>query len=220
VKAGRHPGVFEDNRRLYTLNLAPGFAVYGEPLIKEGGKEFREWNPFRSKLASSILKGIPPVGINRDSIVLYLGAATGTTVSHISDICSEGIVFAVEFSPEVFTELFLLSKRRPNIVPILADAAHPEAYYHRVAAADVVYQDIAQRNQVDIFVKNATLFLKRRGKAILCVKSRSIDVTQQPAKVFGEVREVLTGNFRLLDYKTLAPFQKDHAVFLVENRKL
>lgn len=61
--------------------------------------EYRIWNPFRSKLAASILAGIDNIHIKPGAKVLYLGAASGTSVSHVSDIVGpEGSVFAVEFS--------------------------------------------------------------------------------------------------------------------------
>lgn len=57
-------------------------------LLKEGEKktEYRAWNPFRSKLAAAILGGVDKIYMKPGSKVLYLGAASGTTVSHVSDI--------------------------------------------------------------------------------------------------------------------------------------
>lgn len=53
----------------------------------EGDKiEYRVWNPFRSKLAAAILGGIDEIHMPPGSKVLYLGAASGTTVSHVSDV--------------------------------------------------------------------------------------------------------------------------------------
>jgi fibrillarin-like pre-rRNA processing protein len=215
MKQGTYQGVFEEDRKLFTENLVPGAEVYGEGLVECKGVEYREWNPRRSKLAAAFLKGIKPFLLGPKSTVLYLGAASGTTVSHVSDIAKEGLVFALEFSPEVFSELFLLSLRRKNIVPLLADASRPEEYYHRLAAVDVVYQDVAQRDQVDIFLSNCQLFLKKGGFGLLCVKARSIDVGKRPKQIFAEVREQLKLRFRIEDYRILQPLQKDHAVFLI-----
>lgn len=44
------------------------------------------WNPFRSKLAASIVGGIENIYMQPGSKVLYLGAASGTTVSHVADL--------------------------------------------------------------------------------------------------------------------------------------
>ena len=44
------------------------------------------WNPFRSKLAASIVGGIEAIYMKPGSKVLYLGAASGTTVSHVADL--------------------------------------------------------------------------------------------------------------------------------------
>ena len=79
-------------------------SVYNEKRISveaaEGEKtEYRVWNPFRSKLAASVLAGVDNIHIKPGGKVLYLGAASGTSVSHVSDIVGPtGAVFAVEFS--------------------------------------------------------------------------------------------------------------------------
>ena len=54
---------------------------------EQGSKiEYRVWNPFRSKLAAAILGGVEKIHMMPGAKVLYLGAASGTTVSHVSDI--------------------------------------------------------------------------------------------------------------------------------------
>lgn len=57
-------------------------------LLQEGAEkiEYRVWNPFRSKLAAAIVGGVGNIYMPPGSKVLYLGAANGTTVSHVSDI--------------------------------------------------------------------------------------------------------------------------------------
>ncbi|MEM0067676.1 MAG: fibrillarin-like rRNA/tRNA 2'-O-methyltransferase, partial [Saccharolobus sp.] len=147
--------------RLCTKNLAPGYNVYGERLIKYKGIEYREWNAFRSKLAGAILKGLKYNPIKKGSKVLYLGAASGTTISHVSDIIeNKGNVYGVEFSPRVVRELLLVAQRRPNIFPILSDARFPQNYKGLVETVEVLYVDIAQPDQTDIAIYNAQFFLK------------------------------------------------------------
>lgn len=216
MKQTKYTGVYEDKKHFYTVNFNPGHSVYFENLINFGGKEYREWVAKRSKLCAGFKKNINILDFKKDSNVLYLGASTGTTVSHVSDICTSGKVFAVEFSSEVFKNLYFLADKRRNIFPILANANKPEGYYHRINACDIVYQDIAQRNQVEIFEKNIRLFLKNNGVGILCVKARSIDVTQHPKKIFEQVREQLKESFKIIDQKYLEPFQKDHIMFVVK----
>lgn len=48
--------------------------------------EYRVWNPFRSKLAAGVLGGMDDIFIAPGKKVLYLGAASGTSVSHVADI--------------------------------------------------------------------------------------------------------------------------------------
>lgn len=103
--------IFYKDGEIATRNLRPGIKVYDERLIQEGDEEYRIWNPRRSKLAAALLNGLEMLDLNNDSKVLYLGASTGTTVSHISDICDEGLIYAVEFSPVSMKKLVRLSQK-------------------------------------------------------------------------------------------------------------
>jgi fibrillarin-like pre-rRNA processing protein len=220
MKKLNYDSVFElvKGRRniILTKNLNPGKSVYGEKLIKEGDIEYREWNPKRSKLGAAIMKEVKETGISEGSVVLYLGASYGTTVSHVSDIVGmKGFVFAIDFAPRVLRDLVYLAEDRKNIAPMYFDANHPEEYKGRMATAvDVVFMDIAQREQAEIFLKNTDMFLKKDGIGILAVKARSVDVTKQPAKVFEEVRQKLQRKLKIIDYKILDPYQIDHCIFV------
>lgn len=206
-------------KQLYTINLIPGQQVYGEKLIQENGIEYREWDVFKSKLAASILKGSPNIGIRKNDVVLYLGSASGTTASHVSDIVgNEGNIFAVDIAPRVMRDLIFLCYKRKNIAPVLADANKVDILKERVSAVDVIYQDVAQKNQLEIFLKNVGLFLKNDGYALLAVKARSIDVTKQPKQIFREVQEKLEKNLTIIDYRELEPFQKDHCMFICKKK--
>lgn len=179
---------------------------YGEKILLN---EFREWIPYRSKLAAVFLKGYL-VNIKPDWKILYLGAASGTTVSHLSDIIDKGIIYAVEYSAKPFLKFIELAKERKNIIPILKDASKPWMYSGIVEEVDFVYQDIAQKNQVEIFKLNCKIFLKERGEGIIMVKARSIDSTVDPEIVFNRVVKELSKDFKILRYGTLEPFHKDH----------
>ena len=223
VKASRIFEVFESEqgkrKQLYTLNLVPHQNVYGEKLVNENGVEYREWDAFKSKLASSILKGSPNIGIRKKDVVLYLGSASGTTVSHVSDIVgNDGFVFAVDVAPRVMRDLIFLCYERKNIAPVLADSNKVDVLKERISAVDVIYQDVAQKNQVEIFLKNIDFFLKKDGFALLAVKARSMDVTKQPKQIFKEVREKLEKNLTIIDYRELEPFQKDHCMFICKKK--
>lgn len=211
----------EDDRKrqLCTLNFVPGHSVYGERLLNENGVEYREWNPFKSKLAATILKGSPNIGVRKDDFILYLGSASGTTVSHVSDIVAQnGLVFAVDSAPRVMRDLVFLCYKRKNIAPILADANKADLFKDRISAVDVVYQDVAQKNQVEIFLKNIVLFLKSGGYALLAAKARSIDVTKKPKQIFKDVKAKLESSLTIVDYRELEPFQKDHCMFICKNK--
>ncbi|MBD3304575.1 fibrillarin-like rRNA/tRNA 2'-O-methyltransferase [Candidatus Woesearchaeota archaeon] len=223
IKETGFRGVFElrkgRKRVLFTENLVPGVSVYGEKLIKKGDVEYREWRPDKSKLAAAIIKGIHQVNLKPDTVVLYLGASTGTTVSHVSDIVGKGgFVFALDSAPRVVRELVFLCEQRSNIAPVLADANQPDTYKDLVPLVDWLYQDIAQKSQVDIFLKNVDLFLKPGHFALLAVKARSIDVTKEPSVVFDEVRKNLEKSLIVADKVLLKPYQKDHCLFVCKKR--
>ncbi len=207
----------EEGKRktLFTINLASGKKVYDEKLVQQDNKEYREWSTYSSKLATLILKGCLNIGLRKDDVVLYLGSASGTTVSHVSDIVGEGgFIFAVDIAPRVMRDLVFVCEDRKNIAPILADANKPENFIERVSEVDIVYQDIAQKNQVDIFLKNIDLFLKDKGYALFAVKARSIDVTKNPKEIFKNVRKELEKYLTIIDFRLLDPYQKDHCMFV------
>jgi fibrillarin-like pre-rRNA processing protein len=205
----------EGSKRLATKNLAHGIKVYSEKLITVADEEYRLWDPYRSKLAAIILKG-SSLSIKKDYSVLYLGAANGTTASHVSDIVAEGTVFAVEFSPRAMQDLIRVSIPRMNLIPILADAMHPNSYKNMVSEVDFLYQDIAQREQAKIAIRNAELFLKKYGILLLIIKSRSIDSAKKTKKVIDTEVKKLEGIFEVLELIDLEPFHSDHAAVVAQ----
>ncbi|MDW5563890.1 MAG: fibrillarin-like rRNA/tRNA 2'-O-methyltransferase [Methanomassiliicoccus sp.] len=207
-------GVFTDGERLYTRNSAPGKAVYGEKLVPWNGAEYREWVPTRSKLSAYIRSGGKYFPFRPDSGVLYLGAASGTTASHVADIVTQGTVYCVEISPRSFRDLVPVCETRPNMVPFLADATKPQEYSFGVSGVDLVYQDIAQKGQAQIFLKNFKAFAARSG--LLVIKSRSEDVTQDPLRIYEEARRQLqAGGLKVREVVRLDPMEKDHAMIAV-----
>jgi len=210
---------FRQGRKIYTKNLLPGRKVYGEQLEDIGKIEYRQWDIRRSKLAAAIAKGLKDIIIKEGDTVLYLGASSGTTPSHISDLVGEkGFVFAVDFAPRVVRELVFLCEQRKNMTPILADASDIDELAKKVTMADVVYQDIAQREQTKIFLDNVEMFLKQDGTAFLAVKARSINVAEQPQKLFNKVREELKPRVIIIEQINLEPFEKDHCMFVVKKK--
>lgn len=212
------PGIFEitnEKRVLATRNLTPGRTFYGEQLIHVGDGEYRSWNPFRSKLAAAILLGVSKVPIATGNRVLYLGVASGTTCSHVSDIIgAEGHVWAIDFAPRPLRDMIdNLSRYRGNISPILGDARHPESYSALAPRVDVIYADVAQPDQSRILVKNAELYLTPAGWAMMAIKSRSIDVTRPPQEVYREqVDELKECGFDIKELVELEPYDRDHAM--------
>ncbi|MFL6359769.1 MAG: fibrillarin-like rRNA/tRNA 2'-O-methyltransferase [Nitrososphaeraceae archaeon] len=202
-------------RQLATLNLVEGNTVYGERLVRYKGDEYRIWDAFRSKLAGAMKKGLKHLPVKKSIKVLYLGASTGTTVSHISDIVGlEGIVFAVEPAIRVARELIEnVASKRSNVVPIIEDARKPQSYFSIFGKVDLVYSDIAQADQTDIAIANCHAYLKKGGAILVVIKTRSIDVTMDPkAVVAREAKRLQDNGFHINQVINLDPFDKDHSI--------
>ena len=202
-------------KHVATLNFVPGNNVYGEKLVKYDGEEYRLWDPFRSKLAGSLKKGLKKMPIQNGTKVLYLGASTGTTVSHVSDIVgNSGIIFAVEPATRVARDLIEnVASKRKNVVPVLEDARRPQSYFSVFGKVDVVYCDVAQPDQTDIAIANCNAFLKPGGVMLLLVKTQSIDVTRDPNAVIAqEAKKLEKAGFTIEQILKLEPFDKDHGM--------
>ncbi|MFW5746321.1 MAG: fibrillarin-like rRNA/tRNA 2'-O-methyltransferase [Nanoarchaeota archaeon] len=218
----RLQGVYTDRmRNLYTESHAVDkrFAVYGERIIMQDGSAYRMWDPSRSKLGAAVRLGISQVGIKPGSSVLYLGCASGTTVSHVADMVgNEGRVYGLDLSPEVMRQFFRVVDQWQNVAPLVYSASHPEEYMHLVELVDVVFQDIAQRDQARIFLENCQAFLKKGGFGLLSVKAKSIDVTAQPKMIFDQVEKELASAMTVVDKRVLEPYQKGHCLFVVKKK--
>jgi len=222
VEPHRHGGIFIGRGKedmLLTKNLTPGENVYKEKLVSidnaDGTKsEFRVWNPFRSKLAAGVLGGLDEVFMGPGKKVLYLGAASGTSVSHVADIVGpEGVVYAVEFSHRPGRDLISMAKKRPNVVPIIEDARHPQKYRILVGMVDCVFADVAQPDQARIIALNAHMFLKNGGGIVISIKANSIDSTMDAETVFArEVQKLREERIKPLEQLTLEPYERDHCI--------
>lgn len=216
----KYEGVYKANEKILTKNLSPGFSVYGENLLEEDGEEYRVWDPERSKLAAAMKKGLEFLPLNQGSSVLYLGAASGTTASHVSDIVGkEGQVFALDVAPRVVKDLILCCRKRRNMFPLLKNANRPNSYEDLVPKVDFIYQDIASRDQPDILKKNCSIFLKSKGYALVMIKASSIDSSISVEKVFRKVKKEFQTNFRIENSLKLAPYHEKHKAFLLRKLK-
>jgi len=223
IEPHRHEGVFVSKGKddsLVTKNMVPGESVYGEKrLSAEAGEgeekvEYRVWNPFRSKLGAGIVGGIGSMPIKPGSKVLYLGGASGTTVSHVSDMIGpEGVVYAVEFSHRSGRDLTTMAKRRPNVVPIVEDARQPQRYRMLIGMVDVIFSDVAQPDQARIVTHNASFFLKNNGWVVISIKANCVDSTAAPEVVFAsEVDKLRKDGCKPKEQLTLEPYHRDHAL--------
>lgn len=206
---------------LLTKNLTPGITYYREKTVEINGVEYRIWSPYRSKLAAAILNGLDPRILKDVKKILYLGAATGTTISHISDLLPHAIIYAVEVAPRVMLEFInRVTANRPNIIPLYYDARKPMLYLDIVDKVDLVYCDVAQPDQTEIAAYNSDIFLKQNGKMLLAVKSRSIDVTKSPSEIYKQEAKYLEKRgYNIINIINLEPYEKDHAMIYSIKRK-
>jgi len=224
IEPHKHEGIFIAKGKesmLVTKNLVPGESVYGEKRIsieaggEDGAKiEYRVWNPFRSKLAAGVLGGMDKIFIVPGAKVLYLGAASGTSVSHVADIVGpEGVVYAVEFSARSGRDLINMAKKRTNVIPIVEDARFPHKYRILLSTVDVIFADVAQPDQARIVAHNAHQFLKVDGHVVISIKANCIDSTAPAEAVFDrEVNALRAEMFKPLEQITLEPYERDHAM--------
>jgi fibrillarin-like pre-rRNA processing protein len=220
---GKFPNVYSERRGKFTnyfTKTDDGRSFFDEKIVKLDGQKYRNVNPERSKLFAGIAKGISQIGFKIDSTVLYLGASHGYTVSFLSDVVSSGKIYAMDFAPRVIRDLIFLCEAKKNIAPFMADAKKPSDYADLIPSSgvDVVFMDIAQKNQVEIFTKNCDAFLKSGGFGLLALKSRSVDVTKKPKDIFKIVRSELEKKYSVVDYRELEPFEDDHALFVIKKR--
>jgi fibrillarin-like pre-rRNA processing protein len=198
---------FDGHDRLATR----GEPVYGEPT--DG--PWRLWDAGRSKLGAMLELGLD-TGLAGGESVLYLGAASGTTASHVADFC--GPTYAVEFAPRPTRDLVTVAEDRGNLFPLLKDARRPSTYAHVVESGlDAVIQDVATRGQARVAARNRQ-FLRDDGRLLAAIKARSEDVTADPDDVFDRVLDDLRETYEVLATARLDRYHDDHLAVVARPR--
>jgi fibrillarin-like pre-rRNA processing protein len=209
-------GIYYNNKFTYTKALVPG-KVYGERIVIENNVSYREWNPFKSKYCATLKNGLKQNIFFSGAKVLYLGSAEGTTVSHVSDLVGKkGEIYCVDISEIAMQKLTALAEVRENLFPILGDAQKPKEYEEYLEHIDVLFQDVSQRNQTEIFISNAR-FLKKDSFGALSLKTKSIS-QQSKEKTLEEEKKKLSSTFEIVQVVSLEPFEKEHYLLLVKKR--
>jgi fibrillarin-like pre-rRNA processing protein len=212
----KDPGLYRQGRTLFTRNLKPGVSVYEEELVTVEGIEYRTFDPFRSKLAAYVAKGGRAWPFQHVGSLLYLGGGSGTTVSHVSDILPNSRIYAVERFPRPFGALLRLAERRENVYPLLVDAQMPERYGAIPGEVDFLYQDVSQRNQVEILLDNVHALLNPHGWIMLQLKTRSITQKGSPQSIVRKAERMLEdAGLELIEEVDIAPFSREHYTLLL-----
>lgn len=198
---------------LYSESVVADPPIYGERVLWRAGRAHRWIDPFRSKLAAAATLA-PAMSLPKDGERwLYLGAASGTTASHVADLVGpRGTVWAIEKSPRPFRRLLEIAERFPNLLPILADARDPGSYSALVPPVDGLYLDIAQPDQVEIARANAREYLRPGGHLLLTLKAASAGRDRSPESHAAGVPAAMP-EFELASRISLAPFYRAHWMF-------
>lgn len=207
--------------KLYTKNLDIGTRVYGERVVDYKGIEYREWDPYRSKLAALILENPISNFLSENLKCLYLGASSGTTISHLSDIVESGVIYGVEFSERSIRQLIQNTSNRKNIIPILGDVRYPETYAKSIfTSMDLIYQDVAQPNQAEIAKINCNYYLREGGILILAIKSQSIDSVQKSEKIYAqEISVIEKAGYAIIEGVNIHRYAANHIILIVKRKK-
>lgn len=202
----------EGRVELWTQTDGAAPPVYGERWIERSGRTYRVFDPNRSKLAAGLVRGwdgpVPRVGERW----LYLGAASGTTASHVADLVGpDGAVYAVERSVRPFARLLALAERWPGLLPVLGDARGPEAYLDLVPPVEGIYADIPQPDQIEIVLANARLFLRGpESGLVVALKTASMGRATPAAGHLHRAEEQLGALVDLDPSVKLDPFHRAH----------
>ncbi len=201
-----------ERTELWTEAVGAPPPVYAERWTSWSGRALRTFEPARSKLSAALARGWSGPIPAPEEAWLYLGAASGTTASHVADLVGPaGRVYAVERSLRPFARLLHLAQRWPNLLPILGDAREPERYADRVPLVDGVYADVAQPDQVALLLANVELFLRdRTGRVVLALKTSSIQRGVPAPAHLRAAEEALGRQLTLAESVRLDPFHRSH----------
>ena len=170
------------------------------------------WNPYHSKLSAYLLAGGKNWPFERNSKILYLGSAEGNTISYLSEICKTNSITAIEISPVAMAELLVLVKKKNNIIPCLCDAHFPEKYRIQANNPDIIYQDIAQNDQVEIFIRNCEYFKPKQ--AFLMLKTQSI--AKKDLDIFKSTKKRLNEIFESVESININKWARGHFAYFME----
>ena len=222
-------GVKKEGKSIWTRNANKGVSVKGERRKRTGKIEWRRWDPYKSKVAAALLKtNGDPSQILPDpgSVCLYLGASSGTTVSHIHDhVCGaenhhNGQLMAIEISPRMMRDLQTLAEQRKGLIPVLTDARDVNGYATMMRGkAQWIHQDLSIADQAQNFISIAEKILSKGGTGILSLKAateRSIEGEDESR--FARAESLLRqSSLDFIERIDIEQYQKQHAVFHVRN---
>lgn len=174
----------------------------------------RKLTPKKSKLYSIFTK-CKNVNLDQGDNVLYLGAGAGTTVSYNCDIVDKGTVYCVENSYLTFKMLLKKCRNIMNSIPIFADANLPLSYRHIVNNVNIIYQDIAQKNQIEIFKKNASIYLNNGNIGIILLKTSCVNSTMCITDISNQSIDDLS-QYKIIETTQLSPYYDGHVCIIVQ----
>ncbi len=221
-------GVMKEGRSLWTRNAKKGVSVRGERRRRSGKVEWRKWDPYKSKVAAALLttNGDPSQILPEPgSVCLYLGASSGTTVSHIHDhVCGaenhhNGQLVAVEISPRMMRDLQTLAEQREGLIPVLTDARDINSYATIMRGkAQWIHQDLSIADQAHNFISIAEKTLSKGGTGLLSLKAASErPIEGEDESRFARAEALLRqSSLDFIERIDVGQFQDQHIVFHVK----
>ena len=221
-------GIRREGGSLWTRNAVRGVSVAGERRKRDGRNEWRRWDARRSKVAATLLRCtsnpselIPSTGAN----CVYLGASSGTTVSHLHDhVCGGGNhhggqIVAIDISPRMMRDFISLSEKRPGIVPILGNARTPHSIIPYLRSrAQWLFQDLSMTDQATAFIEATRVLLESQGMGMIAIKAASERWTEGGDEaLFSDAESKIrhSEHLELIERIDLSGLEEQHSVIVV-----
>ncbi len=127
--------------------------------------QYRNWNPFHSKLAAALFNGLEIFPFKPNSKIFYSDNSSNTTLNHLLDIIdSKGTIYLQKDND-------MKIKNLKNVV-IIDQGKNNTLYNHdQKETFDVIYLDITNDKKLQTQILNHEMTLKKSGFLIIILNS-------------------------------------------------
>ena len=129
--------------------------------------QYRNWNPFYSKLAAALFNGLEIFPFKSDSKIFYSDNSSNTTLNHLLDIIdSKGMIYLQKNNAAKIKNL-------KNVVIIDQEKNSTLFNHDRKETFDVIYLDMTISENLQTQILNHEMTLKNLGFLIIILNSIS-----------------------------------------------